>query len=123
MTLVLESIVFRQFQSDIESANRKLVFRLTFNEGTTNVDPADFIVTGGTTATITDITIPNPNNRIFDVVVEGGDLNTFSGEVGLIVSPNIDVNKISDNRPFGRVKGNARLDTVALGDPTNPTDP
>ena len=58
-----------------------LVFRATFNENVRNVDSADFVVDGGTTATITDISPVSAS--VYDITVSGGDLANFNGTVGL----------------------------------------
>ena len=59
-----------------------LVFRVTFNEAVTNVDPTDFIATG-TTGTLT----VNPVSlAVYDVTISGGDLSSLNGPVGLNLS-------------------------------------
>src|SRR5207248_2890784 len=58
-----------------------LVFRVTFSEAVSNVDTADFVVTGGTTATATNVALVSPG--IYDVTVSGGNLANFNATVGL----------------------------------------
>lgn len=58
-----------------------LVFRITFDQSILNLGPADFNVTGGTTATIASITAVS--STAYDITVSGGDLASFNGTVGL----------------------------------------
>src|SRR5262249_45358697 len=58
-----------------------LVFRVTFSEAVSNVDTADFVVTGGTTATATHVALVSPG--VLDVTVSGNNLANFNGTVGL----------------------------------------
>src|SRR5262249_60564510 len=58
-----------------------LVFRVTFSEAVSNVDTADFIVTGVTTGMATNVALVSPN--VYDVTVSGGNLANFNGTVGL----------------------------------------
>ncbi|WGR93893.1 Ig-like domain-containing protein [Bradyrhizobium sp. ISRA435] len=57
-----------------------LVFRVTFSEAVTNVDTADFVVTG-TTATATNVSLVSAG--VYDVTVSGGDLASLNGTVSL----------------------------------------
>src|SRR5262249_4558195 len=58
-----------------------LVFRVTFSEAVSNVDTADFIVTGVTTGMATNVALVSPG--VYDVTVSGGNLANFNGTVGL----------------------------------------
>lgn len=68
--------------SPITNAN-SLTFRVTFSEAVSNVDAADFVVTG-TTGAITAVT--PPAGSVYDVTVTGGDLANLNGTVGLNLS-------------------------------------
>ncbi|WP_345946995.1 VCBS domain-containing protein [Bradyrhizobium sp. 197] len=57
-----------------------LVFRVTFSEAATNVDTADFTVSG-TTATATNVSLVSAG--VYDVTVSGGNLANLNGTVGL----------------------------------------
>src|SRR5262249_56377136 len=57
-----------------------LVFRATFSEAASNVDAADFAVTG-TTAGISSVTLVSAG--VYDLTVSGGDLANLHGTVGL----------------------------------------
>lgn len=57
-----------------------LVFRATFSEDVSNIDVADFAVTG-TTATVTNVI--GVTGSTFDITVSGGDLAGLNGTVGL----------------------------------------
>ncbi|MEO0868141.1 MAG: DUF4347 domain-containing protein, partial [Cyanobacteria bacterium J06642_11] len=73
--------IARQTPTTEATTADSLVFRVTFDEDINNIDAGDFTVTGGTTATIVDITSVQP--RTYDITVAGGDLANFSGIVGL----------------------------------------
>lgn len=62
-----------------------LVFRATFDEGILNIDPADFSVTGGATATVTNVSAISAT--VYDITVAGGDLANFNGTLGLDLAP------------------------------------
>src|SRR5204863_5226931 len=73
--------VARQTPATSPTNADSLVFRVTFNEAVSNVDTADFIVTGGTTATVT--TVAAVSTGVYDITVSGGNLAGFNGTVGL----------------------------------------
>src|SRR5207244_2481794 len=58
-----------------------LVFQVTFNEAVTNVDTADFVATGGPTATVSNVALVSPG--VYNVTLSGGNLAGFNGTVGL----------------------------------------
>ena len=78
----------RQDPSDQVTSADTLLFRATFTETVNNIDTSDFAVTG-TTATVTNVTMSNTTQ--YDITVEGGDLATLNGMVGLdlVASQNI----------------------------------
>ena len=85
----------RQTPGDAVTDADTLTFRVTFSEDVQNVDVADFVVNGDTTATVTGVT--EVNDGVYDVVVSGGDLADFNGTVGLDLSNNQDIADLADN--------------------------
>lgn len=72
--------IVRQTPSSGTTNADTLVFRVTFGEAVTNVDAADFIVTG-TTGTVTNVASAGGN--AYDITVSGGDLASLNGTVTL----------------------------------------
>lgn len=71
----------RQTPSGASTNADSLVFRVTFSESVTGVSAADFVRSGTTTATVTNV---NPiSGSVYDVTVSGGNLASFTGSVGL----------------------------------------
>ncbi|MEM7795757.1 MAG: DUF4347 domain-containing protein [Cyanobacteria bacterium P01_C01_bin.118] len=73
--------ITRQIPATENTGADSLVFRATFDEGILNIDAADFSVTGGTTATVTNVSAISAT--VYDITVSGGDLASFNGTVGL----------------------------------------
>src|SRR5262245_55953085 len=76
----LTTVALRNPATALTNAN-SLVFRVTFSEAVSNVDTADFVVTGGTTAMASNVALVSPG--VYDVTVSGGNLANFNGTVGL----------------------------------------
>ena len=72
-----------------------LVFQATFDEPVTNVDVADFVVEGTTTAAVS--SVAEVDNNTYEVTVSGGDLATFNGEVGLNLSGAQNITDLAGN--------------------------
>ena len=72
-----------------------LVFRATFNEEVQNVDGADFVITGATTATITTVTPVNAST--YDITISGGDLADFDGTVGVALTGAQNIQDLAGN--------------------------
>ncbi|MBR7889685.1 DUF4347 domain-containing protein [Marinomonas sp. A79] len=70
----------RQTPSNEITNADSLVWRVTFSEAVTNIDSADFAVSG-TTGTVTNVTSAGGN--AYDVTVSGGDLVSYNGNVTL----------------------------------------
>lgn len=92
-----------------------LIFRATFSEAVSNVDITDFAVNGTTTATITNVT--PISSSLYEVTVSGGDLASFTGEVGLDLAVGQDIadgvgNAASNTEPA--------IDELYAVDNTNP---
>lgn len=77
--------IARQTPTTVTTNADSLVFRVTFNESILNIDAADFTITGGTTATITNVTAVSAT--AYDITISGGDLADFNGTVGLDLAP------------------------------------
>ncbi|MFT3743531.1 MAG: Ig-like domain repeat protein [Pyrinomonadaceae bacterium] len=75
-----------------------LVFRATFSENVTNVNAADFVVTG-TTATVTGVAGVGggPDFSVYDITVSGGDLAGLNGTVGLNFNGAQDITDLANN--------------------------
>ncbi len=58
-----------------------LLYRVTFSEAVTGIDVTDFVVSAGTTATVTYMYSVSEN--AYDVVVSGGNLASLNGNVSL----------------------------------------
>ncbi|MDY6951382.1 MAG: choice-of-anchor D domain-containing protein [Thermodesulfobacteriota bacterium] len=72
-----------------------LVFRATLDEHVQNVDTADFRVNGSTSATVTNV---NPvDGSTYDVIVSGGNLADFYGDVGLDLAAGQDITDLAGN--------------------------
>ncbi len=63
-----------------------LVFRARFSGTVLDVGTADFAVSGGTTATVTNVS--QVDAETYDITVSGGNLASFNGTVGLNLSSN-----------------------------------
>ncbi|MEM9266836.1 MAG: DUF4347 domain-containing protein [Cyanobacteria bacterium P01_F01_bin.13] len=73
--------ITRQTPTTADTNADSLVFRATFDESVLNIDVADFTVTGGTTATV--INVSAVSTTVYNITVSGGDLASFNGVVGL----------------------------------------
>jgi LPXTG-site transpeptidase (sortase) family protein len=77
-----------------------LQFEIDFSEpigstGTIGVD--DFIVTGGTTATVDSVSVVDSNNGTYSVNISGGDLAGYHGSVGLGFSTGMSITDRAGN--------------------------
>lgn len=93
-----------------------LVFHVTFSEGVTDVDAADFEVSGGSTATISGLS--QVSATVYAVTVSGGDLATYNGTVGLNLASGQDIYDVIGN-PLA--DGEPTTDEVYLVDTTAPS--
>jgi hypothetical protein len=74
----------RQSPTSENTSANVLVFRATFSEAVTNVDATDFLVSGGSTATVTNVSSADGGvGLLWDITVSGGDLDSYEGMVGL----------------------------------------
>ena len=65
----------------------QVTFLISFTKEVSNVDETDFVVSGGTTATISAFGAYQQSATEFLVTVSGGDLDTFNGILGLDLNP------------------------------------
>ena len=72
-----------------------LVFRATFDQGVTSVDPADFAVSGGSTGVVTSVTQISPT--VYEITVSSGNVASFSGPVGIDLASGQDINDGAGN--------------------------
>ncbi|MEM6254981.1 MAG: DUF4347 domain-containing protein [Cyanobacteria bacterium P01_D01_bin.156] len=91
--------ITRQTPTAETTSADSVVFRITFDKSILNIDAADFEVTGGTTATITDIT--PVGSTAYDITVAGGNLANFEGTVGLDLASNQNIeDTVGNSLPF-----------------------
>jgi LPXTG-site transpeptidase (sortase) family protein len=72
-----------------------LFFLLTFDEHVLNVNAADFVINGSTTAAIN--TIVSLSNSVYYLSITGGDLASFNGVVGIDLSPSHNITDLIGN--------------------------
>jgi hypothetical protein len=73
----------------IHTSADALIWRAIFDSSVQNVDAADFMVAGGSTALITDVI--SVNSTTYEIMVAGGDLAAYEGSVGLDLDPGQDI--------------------------------
>lgn len=93
-----------------------LVFQVVFSEPVLNLNADDFLVTGGTTATISQIT--SLTDVSYAVSVSGGDLPVFNGTVGLDLSTGQNITDLAGN---ALLQNEPVVDQTYLLDHTIPT--
>ncbi|MCA9140337.1 MAG: hypothetical protein KDB00_26380, partial [Planctomycetales bacterium] len=80
---------FTRFQPPSAFTNAdSLAFLAEFSEPVTQIDANDFLIVGTTTAMVTSVLpVAATGETIFLITVEGGDLASFDGSVGLDLAP------------------------------------
>ena len=94
-----------------------LTWRVTFSEAVSNVDAADFVVSG-TTATVTAVAAVSGVTAAYDVTASGGDLASVSATVTLTISSSHNIedgasNALSNTAPTGTNDNSYVLDNAA----------
>ena len=94
-----------------------LTWRVTFSEAVSNVDAADFVVSG-TTATVTAVAAVSGVTGAYDVTASGGDLAGVSATVTLTISSSHNIedgasNALSNTAPTGTNDNSYVLDNTA----------
>ena len=94
-----------------------LTWRVTFSEAVSNVDAADFAVSG-TTATVTAVATVSGVTGAYDVTASGGDLASVNGTVALTISSSHNIqdaasNALSNTAPTGTNDNSYVLDNAA----------
>ena len=96
--------IVRQTPTSSPTNADSLIWRVTFSKDVKNVDAADFAI-GGTTATVTDVTVTTAST-VYDVTASGGDLASLDATVtlsfagGRNIADNAD-NALTDTAPTG----------------------
>ena len=85
VNLTIANVALQNPSSSLTNADI-LTFRVDFSQGIRDLDANDFVVFGGSTATVTNI--ESIDSQTYDVSVSGGDLADFNGTVGLIAESN-----------------------------------
>ena len=86
-----------------------LTWSISFSEAVQDVDPADFSISGGSSATVSAVTQGN-TAAVWDVTASGGDLADYNGDVGLALAANQNIqdltgNTLTDTTPSGENQG------------------
>ena len=94
-----------------------LTWRVTFSEAVSNVDAADFVVSG-TTATVTAVAAVSGVTGAYDVTASGGNLAGVSATVGLAIAASHNIqdgasNALSNTTPTGTNNNSYVLDNTA----------
>ena len=94
-----------------------LTWRVTFSEAVSNVDAADFVVSG-TTATVTAVAAVSGVTGAYDVTASGGDLASVSATVALTISSSHNIedgasNALSNTAPTGTNDNSYVVDNTA----------
>ena len=100
----------RETPADEFTNEDSLVFQAELSGNPRNIDASDFVVTGGTTATITGFALDQDaadTNVSYDITISGGDLATFNGVIGIDIS---DSNDIADDAGNPLVPGGPAID-------------
>ena len=109
--------IVHQDPADSPTNADTLTWRVTFSEDVTNVDPADFTLTG---TTATPAVAVATASTVFDVTASGGDLAELDGTVTLGFAPGQDIadtadtpNALADTAPTGTDERSYDLDNTA----------
>ena len=94
-----------------------LTWRVTFSEAVSNVDAADFVVSG-TTATVTAVAAVSGVTGAYDVTASGGNLAGVSATVGLAIATSHNIqdgasNALSNTAPTGTNDNSYVVDNTA----------
>ena len=116
--------IVRQTPTSSPTNADSLTWRVTFSEAVSNVDAADFVVSG-TTATVTAVAAVSGVTGAYDVTASGGNLAGVSATVGLAISSSHNIadaatNALTNTAPTGTNDNSYVVDntapTVAISD-------
>ena len=116
--------IVRQTPTSSPTNADSLTWRVTFSEAVSNVDAADFVVSG-TTATVTAVAAVSGVTGAYDVTASGGNLAGVSATVGLAIAASHNIqdgasNALSNTAPTGTNDNSYVVDntapTVTIGD-------
>ena len=109
--------IVRQIPTSSPTNADSLTWRVTFSEAVSNVDAADFAVSG-TTATVTAVTAVSGVTGAYDVTASGGDLASVSATVTLAIAASHNIqdgasNALSNTAPTGTNDNSYVMDNTA----------
>ena len=109
--------IVRQTPTSSPTNADSLTWRVTFSEAVSNVDAADFVVSG-TTATVTAVAAVSGVTGAYDVTASGGNLAGVSATVGLAISSSHNIedgasNALSNTAPTGTNDNSYVVDNTA----------
>ena len=109
--------IVRQTPTSSPTNADSLTWRVTFSEAVSNVDAADFVVSG-TTATVTAVAAVSGVTGAYDVTASGGNLASVSATVTLTISSSHNIedaasNDLSNTAPTGTNDNSYVLDNTA----------
>ena len=109
--------IVRQTPTSSPTNADSLTWRVTFSEAVSNVDAADFVVSG-TTATVTAVAAVSGVTGAYDVTASGGNLAGVSATVGLAIATSHNIqdgasNALSNTVPTGTNDNSYVVDNTA----------
>ncbi len=109
------SSIERKTPASTPTASDTLILTVTFNEAVSNLDTADFSVSG-TTGSVTNVASAGGN--AYDITISGGDLSSYDGEVTLSFAGGQNVadsagNTLSNTTPTGNNNNSYTVDNAA----------
>ena len=109
--------IVRQTPTSSPTNADSLTWRVTFSEAVSNVDAADFVVSG-TTATVTAVAAVSGVTGAYDVTASGGNLAGVSATVGLAIAASHNIqdgasNALSNTAPTGTNDNSYVVDNTA----------
>ena len=109
--------IVRQVPTSSPTNADSLTWRVTFSEAVSNVDAADFVVSG-TTATVTAVAAVSGVTGAYDVTASGGNLASVSATVTLTISSSHNIedgasNALSNTAPTGTNDNSYVVDNTA----------
>ena len=109
--------IVRQTPTSSPTNADSLTWRVTFSEAVSNVDAADFVVSG-TTATVTAVAAVSGVTGAYDVTASGGNLADVSATVGLAIATSHNIqdgasNSLTNTTPTGTNDNSYVVDNTA----------
>lgn len=84
---------------NVPAGAQSVTYRVSFSEPVLEVDPSDFIVGGGSSATVSAVSSADQGEGLlYDVTIRGGNLTSFNGELSLnLASSSLNVTDFAGN--------------------------